>query len=40
MLALIKGHLQVEALRVTDPATNESIDIRDLPDIVVEEEIV
>lgn len=33
-LALSKGILEIEAIRVIDVVSNESIDIRDLPDIV------
>lgn len=36
-LPLTKGYLQVEAVRITDIGSNESVDIRDLPDIVAEE---
>ena len=40
MIALHKGHVQVEAVRVTDLTTNDSVDIRDLPDIVVKEKVM
>lgn len=35
-LPLTVGRLPVEAIRVIDVVTNDSIDIRDVPDIVVE----
>ena len=35
LLPLTNGHLQIEALRVMDVESNESVDIRDLPDIIV-----
>ncbi|KAL8807439.1 MAG: hypothetical protein Q9223_004341 [Gallowayella weberi] len=38
-LPLSKGILNVEAVRVIDVLTNESIDIRDLPEIVAEERV-
>lgn len=37
LLPLARGYLQLEAVRLTDMVSNESVDIRDLPDIVVEE---
>lgn len=36
-LPLAKGVLSLEAVRVTDVMSNESIDVRDLPDIVAAE---
>ena len=36
MLALSEGRLPIEAVRVTDVSTNEFMDIRDVPDIVVD----
>ncbi|KAL8715255.1 MAG: hypothetical protein Q9220_001213 [cf. Caloplaca sp. 1 TL-2023] len=36
-LPLVKGILHIEAVRIVDIATNESVDIRDLPEIVAEE---
>ncbi|MCJ1465380.1 hypothetical protein MMC07_003998 [Pseudocyphellaria aurata] len=36
-LPLTKGVLQLEAIRVVDVVSNESVDIRDLPDIVAAE---
>lgn len=38
LLPLTSGYLQVEAVRVTDVASNESIDIRSLPDILAEDD--
>ncbi|KAL8949310.1 MAG: hypothetical protein Q9222_004566 [Ikaeria aurantiellina] len=38
-LPLAKGILHIEAVRIVDIATNESIDIRDLPEIVAEERV-
>ncbi|KAL8681168.1 MAG: hypothetical protein Q9186_002700 [Xanthomendoza sp. 1 TL-2023] len=38
-LPLSKGILNVEAVRVIDVLTNESTDIRDLPEIVAEERV-
>ncbi len=38
-LPLAIGILAVEAVRVIDLATNDSIDIRDLPDIVAQERL-
>jgi hypothetical protein len=40
LLPLALGYLQLEAVRLTDLMSNESVDIRDLPDIVVEEAAV
>ncbi|KAL8733728.1 MAG: hypothetical protein Q9166_001921 [cf. Caloplaca sp. 2 TL-2023] len=37
-LPLSKGILKIEAVRVVDVLTNDSIDIRDLPEIVAEEQ--
>lgn len=37
LLPLARGYLQLEAVQLTDLVSNESVDIRDLPDIVVEE---
>ena len=34
LLPLAKGYLHIDAVRVTDVAENEYIDVRDLPDIV------
>ena len=34
---LAQGHLHIDAVRVMDVVANESVDIRDLPDIVVDE---
>lgn len=34
-LPFAKGYLNIDAVRVTDVAENDYIDIRDLPDIVV-----
>lgn len=34
LLALARGHLNIEAVRVTDVASDGYINIRDLPDIV------
>ncbi|KAL2043549.1 hypothetical protein N7G274_003856 [Stereocaulon virgatum] len=36
LLPLAQGYLQIEAVRVTDVVSNESIDVKDLPDIVAE----
>jgi len=35
-LPLAQGRLQIEAIRVIDVVVNDSIDIRDVPDIIVE----
>ena len=35
LLALARGYLNIEAVRVTDVASDNYINIRDLPDIVV-----
>ena len=35
-LPLAQGYLQIEAVRAVDVISNDSIDIRDLPDIVAE----
>lgn len=39
MLPLTTGYLELEAVRLIDSASNEAIDIRDLPDIVAEEKM-
>ena len=36
-LPLAKGLLRIEALRVTDLASNETADVRELPDIIAME---
>ena len=36
-LPLAKGVLKVEAVRINDAATNRSVEIRDLPDIIAQE---
>ena len=36
-LPLSKGVLRLEMVRVVDTLTNETVDIRDLPEIVAEE---
>jgi hypothetical protein len=36
LLPLAQGYLQIEAVRVTDVMSNDSIDVKDLPDIVAE----
>lgn len=33
-----KGYVQIEAIRVVDVVSNDTVDIRDLPDIIVEDE--
>ena len=33
-LALIKGVLHIDSLRLVDLATQETIDIKDLPDVI------
>ena len=38
-MPLAKGFLQIEAVRVIDVVSGDSVDIRDLPDIVVEEHL-
>lgn len=40
LLPLARGYLQLEAVRLTDLVSNESADIRDLPDIIAEEAAV
>ena len=35
-LPLALGHLQIEAVRVIDVASNDFVDVRDLPNIVAE----
>ena len=34
-LPLTRGHLQIGAIRVVDVVSNDYIDVRDLPDVVV-----
>lgn len=38
-LALEKGVLHIEAVRVVDLMENKSVDVRDLPEIVAEERV-
>jgi len=37
LLPLARGYLPLEAVRLIDVVSNETIDIRDLPDIVAKE---
>ena len=39
-LPLTKGILHIEAVRVVDLGTSDSVDVRDLPEIVAEERAV
>ena len=34
-VALIQGFLQLDAIRITDTVSNDFVDIRDMPDIIV-----
>ena len=36
-LPLTKGVLQIDAVRINDTITNESVDVRDLPDMIAGE---
>ena len=36
-LPLASGYLQIEAIRIVDIATNDAVDVRDLPDIIAQE---
>jgi len=37
LFPLASGYVRIQALRIIDVGTSESIDVRDLPDIVVED---
>lgn len=37
LLPLAAGYLQIDTVRVVDVATNSSVDVRDLPDIIAQE---